>query len=51
MSLRDSLADGSLVAPFDQVVELQTKLVMVTPYRARKGSVMETIIGLLSPTN
>ena len=46
--VRDSLEDGSLVAPFKQIVKLATKLVIVTPYRARKGSVVETIVGLLN---
>ncbi len=46
--VRDSLIDGSLVAPFKQVVKLPRKLVIVTPYRARKDSVLEKIIGLLN---
>jgi LysR family glycine cleavage system transcriptional activator len=45
--VRSSLNDGSLVAPFEQIVKLSRKLVIVTPQRPRKGSVLEKIIALL----
>lgn len=45
----DSLIDGSLVALFEQMMKLTRKLVIGTPGRARRGSVLETIKGLLNP--
>ena len=39
-----SLDDGSLVAPFDSVVELPRRLVIATPAPPRKGSLVAQII-------
>ncbi|TNF90800.1 MAG: hypothetical protein EP300_02085 [Gammaproteobacteria bacterium] len=46
--VRDFLDDGSLVAPFEQAVELSRKLVIATPYPPRKGSLLEKIVRQLS---
>ncbi len=46
--VRGSLEDGSLVAPFEQVVELPRRLVISTPYPLRAGSLLEKIVQELS---
>lgn len=46
--VRDCLDEGSLVAPFSQVVELPFKLVISSPYPLREGSLLELIVNLLS---
>lgn len=45
--VRASLDDGSLVAPFDQVVELPQKLVIATPYALREGTLLQDIVQIL----
>ncbi len=46
--VRAGLDDGSLIAPFEQKVEMQRKLVIATPYPLRSGSLLEKIVNLLS---
>ena len=49
--VRASLEDGSLVAPFEQTVELPRKLVIATPYPLRSGSLLEKIVQMLAAMN
>ncbi|MDH3762499.1 MAG: LysR substrate-binding domain-containing protein [Gammaproteobacteria bacterium] len=49
--VRASLDDGSLIAPFEQAVELPRKLVIATPYPLRSGSLLEKIVHLLSASD
>jgi LysR family glycine cleavage system transcriptional activator len=46
--VRASLDDGSLVAPFEAEVELDSKLVIATPYPLRSASLLEKIVHMLS---
>ncbi len=45
--VRASLDAGKLVAPFEQVLELQRRLVIETPLALRKGSPLQVIVAAL----
>ena len=45
--VRASLDDGSLVAPFEQTLELPDKLVVAAAYELRIGEVLEKIVNML----
>ncbi len=45
--VRASLDDGSLVAPFEQVVNLDHRLIIAAPYPVRAGSLLDRIINTI----